>query len=323
MKPFQQDDFLDTWQAGQGAARHVGYRSVVRTEADARSTGGSEGASQGAGASRVGVCRDGASAVEGPAWVALLGRPWSWRWRWVLGIGAAVCVALGVAAVAMPGVHVVYAAAMAACVPVALVTLFCELDTTGRVSGGVAAAVTAVGGVGALVLALVLYRLTGIEEAGLAGLVEEPAKGAMLALLAMASRRFPGILSGVALGVCVGAGFAIVETFGYAYGLGEDGWPSTWVLIVRGALSPLTHLAWTGALGGAMWAARGAGRPGWRAFGSWVTWGILAAMVLMHCIWNVVGPVEWLAVALWALIFRFVKRGVAEASAWGFRPKGG
>ena len=186
-----------------------------------------------------------------------------------------------------------------------------------------AAAVTAVGGVGALALALVLYRLTGIEEAGLAGLVEEPAKGAMLALLAMASRRFPGILSGVALGVCVGAGFAIVETFFYAYGFGEDGWPSTWVLIVRGVLSPLTHLAWTGALGGAMWAARGAGRSGWHAFGSWLTWGILAAMVIMHCIWNSVGPVEWLAVALWALIFRFVKRGVAEASAWGFRPKGG
>lgn len=319
----QRDRFLETWQAGQGARGHSGYRPVVRTAEP-------EEGSWDEAAGRVeeepgpdGMARGEARGVERPSWVALLGRPWSWRWRWVLGIGAAACVALGVAAMAVPGVHLVYAAAMAACVPVALVTLFCELDTTGRVNGGVATAVTAVGGVGALVLALVLYRLTGIEEAGLAGFVEEPAKGAMLSVLAMASRRFPGIVSGVALGVCVGAGFAIVETFFYAYGFGEDGWPSTWVLIVRGALSPLTHLAWTGALGGAMWAARGAGRPGWRAFGSWVTWGILAAMVLMHCIWNVVGPVEWLAVALWALIFRFVKRGVAEASAWGFRPKGG
>ena len=319
----QRDRFLETWQAGQGARGHSGYRPVVRTAGpeveptDEASVNGEEFFGP-----EVEV-RGEAYGVEVPAWVALLGRPWSWRWRWVLGIGAAVCVALGLAAEAVPGVHLVYAAAMAACVPVALVTLFCELDMTERVGGGVAAAVTAVGGVGALALALVLYRLTGIEEAGLAGLVEEPAKGAMLAVLAMASRRFPGILSGVALGVCVGAGFAIVETFFYAYGFGEDGGPSTWVLLVRGVLSPLTHLAWTGALGGAMWAARGAGRPGWRAFGSWLTWGILAAMVLMHCIWNSVGPVEWLAVALWALIFWFVKRGVAEASAWGFRPKGG
>ena len=257
------------------------------------------------------------------AWYRLLGRPWSWAWRWVLGGGIVACAVLWMVMQSVPELHPLYACLMSLCVPWAMVTLFCEMDVSRRVSWWVASLVMLFGGAASIGVSLVLWMAWGIEPTvPLAGVVEEPAKGAMLALLAMASRRFPGILSGVALGVCVGAGFAIVETFGYAYGLGEDGWPSTWVLIVRGALSPLTHLAWTGALGGAMWAARGAGRPGWYVFGSWVTWGILAAMVLMHCVWNVAGPVEWLAVALWALIFRFVKRGVVEASAWGFRPKG-
>ena len=80
----------------------------------------------------------------------------------------------------------------------------------------------------------------------MAGLTEEPIKAIALLILAMFPRQFPGILSGVALGVSIGAGFAVLETFDYAYAFGEAGRPDTFVLLLRGILSPLMHMAWTG-----------------------------------------------------------------------------
>lgn len=305
----QRDDFLARrFAGGQGAGS--AYRPVVRMEPIQDESVRED-------------VRPVTAACPVDSWFRLLGRPWSWRWRWVLGLGVLACVALGVLSMAKPGLHRLYACAMAACVPVTAITLFCEMDATRRVTWWVAALVTVLGGLLSLFFAGFLWGWFGlVPTAALAGVVEEPAKGLVLLILAMFSRRFPGILSGLALGVCVGAGFAIFETIDYAYRFGEYGLPSTWVLVLRGALSPLMHLAWTGALGGAMWAARGPGRTGWAALGSWLTWAVLAGMVVMHCIWNTVGPVQWICLALWALIFRFAKRGAAQAAAWGFAPKG-
>lgn len=41
-----------------------------------------------------------------------------------------------------------------------------------------------------------------------------------------------------------------------------------------------------------------------------------------HCLWNTIGPVQYLSLALWALIFYLAKRGVAQAESWGIAPKG-
>lgn len=102
----QRDRFLETWQAGQGARGHSGYRPVVRTVEP-------EEGSWDEAAGRVeeepgpdGMARGEARGVERPSWVALLGRPWSWRWRWVLGIGAAACVAVWAVTVALLGLTV-------------------------------------------------------------------------------------------------------------------------------------------------------------------------------------------------------------------------
>ncbi len=257
-----------------------------------------------------------ASTWEPIAWWGFLRRPWSGAWRWVLGLGAGACLLSGLLVQGVPTLHGLYAAAMAACVPAAMVTLFCELEVTRRVTWGVALAVAAVGGGLSILLTFVLDALTGFDSAALAGLTEEPAKGAVLLALLAFPKRFPGILSGLALGVCVGAGFAVIETVGYAYAFGEAGRPSTDVLILRGVLSPFMHMAWTGALGGAMWTARA--EPG-RA---WVALAVFLGMIASHCLWNLIGPLEYLSVALWVLIFRYVKRGAAEAASWGFAPKG-
>lgn len=265
------------------------------------------------------------------AWFRLLGRPWSWRWRWVLGAGVATCIVLWMLMAVEPGFHWLYTCVMAACIPVTAITLFCEMDVTRRVTWWVAALVTILGGFLSLFLSLFLWELLEIPPAAeLAGLIEEPAKGLVLLILAMFSKQFPGIFSGLALGVCVGSGFAIFETIGYAYGYGEGGAPSTLVLLVRGLLSPLMHLAWTGALGGAMWATRGPNRIGWMALGGWLPWAVLIGMAVIHCIWNMLvpvhgpaqGPVRWGCLALWILIFYLAKRGATQVAAWGMAPKG-
>lgn len=257
------------------------------------------------------------------AWYRLLGRPWSWAWRWVLGGGIVACAVLWMVMQSVPELHPLYACLMSLCVPWAMVTLFCEMDVSRRVSWWVASLVMLFGGAASIGVSLMLWMAWGIEPTvPLAGVVEEPAKGLILLVLAMFTRQFPGILSGLALGVCVGSGFAVIETVEYAYLFGQGGEPSTEVLLVRGLFAPMMHLAWTGALGGAMWAARGPERVGFAALSSWLTWAVLAGMVVLHCLWNTIGPVQYLSLALWALIFHLAKRGVAQAESWGIAPKG-
>ena len=309
---------------GKGSGR--GYRSVVRGEGVPQgetvrpvpkgrwdSVVRLEGAEESAEPAPRAMAHEApAAAMALPAaWWGFLGRPWSGAWRWVLGIGAAACAALGLATSAAPEAHGLYAVAMAGCVPVAMVTLFCELEASRRVGAWVAAAVFVAGGALSIGLTFLLNALTGIDSPFLAGVTEEPAKGAVLLALAFVPR-FRGILCGLALSVCVGAGFATIETVGYAYSFGEGGLPSTGVLLLRGVLSPFTHMGWTGALGGAMWAARSAPSQ------TWVAAAVLLGMVAAHCLWNTLGPLTYLSLALWALIFHYVRRGAEEAAS----PKG-
>lgn len=256
------------------------------------------------------------------AWWVFLGRPWSCRWRWVLAIGAGASLALGMMGAAMPALRGMYALTMAAWIPLAVVTFFKELEVTRRVSWGMATGVVIVGGAASLLISLGLYALLGVEEVGLAGVIEEPAKAAVLVALSAEPGRRHGRLAGLLLGACVGAGFAIPETVVYAYGFGELADPSTVILLIRGILSPFCHIAWTGALGGAIGAARG-NRGGLGAiFTSGLFWAILGGMVLSHCLWNLVGPITYAALGLWVLLFHFIKRGAAEAAAEGFYPQG-
>ena len=254
-------------------------------------------------------------AIRQLSFWSLFCRPWSVYWKWIFGFGAIACLLTGLLASSDFIPHEIYAFLMALTVPMTMVTFFCELDVTRSVSGWTAAAVAFLGGIVTVTLAAMLN--IGLEiEAWMAGLTEEPIKGLALLMLAMFPRQFPGILSGVALGVSIGAGFAVLETFEYAYAFGEAGRPDTFVLLLRGFLSPLMHMAWTGALGGAMWAARGPERTGWAALASWQFWAVFGAMVLFHCIWNGVGLINYLAVALWSIIFYYLKRGFAEVSDW-------
>jgi RsiW-degrading membrane proteinase PrsW (M82 family) len=117
------------------------------------------------------------------------------------------------------------------------------------------------------------------------GLIEEGAK-LIVPVIFYLLGRYRSEAAGIILGVATAAGFAALETMGYAFvtllqarslvALEE-------VLIVRGLFSPAGHMAWTGLVAAVLWRERlRAGRPtiNWR-----VTGAFLAAVVL-HTLWD-------------------------------------
>ena len=157
--------------------------------------------------------------------------------------------------------------------PTAALIFFQECNVTGRISGWKTISVFLVGGVLSILatqifnesdFAQTTYQL--MDAAG-AGAIEEPAKAVILLWFAARGKRYPFILDGLLLGAAVGAGFAAFETAGYIFNAFMDGLLSdgeelgfglmTYVAVRRGILAPFMHIAWTAAIGGAMWTARG------------------------------------------------------------------
>lgn len=166
------------------------------------------------------------------------------------------------------------------------------LGTLGRNEAGAAEVmvVAAVGGVVGVVLAgLGEYQLGRwfgeIPVAGIA-LIEESVKLIVpVAALLVGGRRT--VTRGLVLGMASGAGFAVVETLGYAgtavartgAGLAQvDG-----ILLDRGVFAPVTHVAWTGLVMAGIGYALSRRRP-WVS--SLVVVGTFGFAVLMHTWWD-------------------------------------
>ena len=121
------------------------------------------------------------------------------------------------------------------------------------------------------------------------GLIEEASKLiAPLALLPLLRNRTRA--DGLLLGVACGAGFAALETMGYAFvtlvGTGGKVSAAVDVLVLRGALSPACHMAWTGIAAAALYAAAASG---WKA--RKIVQFVLAftAAVVLHALWDGIG----------------------------------
>lgn len=259
------------------------------------------------------------SAVTFPrqmTWWGLFCRPWSRRWKWVLLVGCVAGALLYWLSQASSSIVVslVQSLVLSVTVPAAMLCLFVEWDVTRRVAVS-EALLTALAGVGMASVAALLNAAFGISEknAMWAAVVEEPCKGLVLLVLASRARRFPGILSGLALGCAVGAGFAVIETIGYGYAYGTETAPSIDVFVLRGLLSPFMHAAWTGALGGALWAARGINGSLWRMFRSPFGWLVLGGMMLCHAAWNATWLWSVLCLVSWTVLFHYVGRGIKQA----------
>jgi protease PrsW len=131
------------------------------------------------------------------------------------------------------------------------------------ISGGTIGVVAFLSGVIGVVTAGLLefdtLRDLGVLPMVAVGFIEEAAKLIVPAALLLGLRQYRSPSDGLLVGVAAGAGFAALETMGYAFVtlISSRGSLSAVdsVLVLRGLLSPAAHMAWTGLTATALWYA--------------------------------------------------------------------
>jgi protease PrsW len=135
------------------------------------------------------------------------------------------------------------------------------------------------------------------------GLIEEAAK--LIAPVAIVLyTRHRHLADGLLIGVASGAGFAALETMGYAFvvllqsrgnlAVVDD------VLFLRGLLSPAAHMAWTGLTAAALWRAAD---QRWEPSALGRLGAIYLLAVILHTAWDsAVNPLVYLVIALISLV---------------------
>jgi RsiW-degrading membrane proteinase PrsW (M82 family) len=181
----------------------------------------------------------------------------------------------------------------AAVVPASFVSFVYGRRLRYGVGAGTLLLIAVLGGVLGTVVAGVLEYKTLVTLGTLpmvaVALTEEASK-LIVPLAVLALRRYRSVADGLLVGVASGAGFAALETMGYAFVVliasrgniqAVDG-----VLLLRGVLSPAGHMAWTGLTCAGLWAAAQA-----RWSGRWIAGfvAIFAVAVALHAAWDTVG----------------------------------
>jgi RsiW-degrading membrane proteinase PrsW (M82 family) len=190
------------------------------------------------------------------------GRRWAWLPTLLVGVGLFESVRRALVVTGNPNLLPALIFLGAAVVPAAFVAFVYGRRLGYDVSALLLAFTALVGGVVGIVLAGVweyhtLVRLGALPTLAV-GFAEETAKLIVPAgVLLFVGYRRPA--NGLLLGVASGAGFAALETMGYAFvaliqtrgDLGTvDG-----ILLLRGLLAPAAHMAWTGLIAAALWEA--------------------------------------------------------------------
>jgi RsiW-degrading membrane proteinase PrsW (M82 family) len=185
----------------------------------------------------------------------------------------------------------------AAVVPAAFVAFIAGLRLVFAVRGGLVAATALIGGViGVVAAGLLEYRTLqrlGVLPVLGVGLIEEAAKLIVPFVLVLVLRRDRHAADGLLIGVASGAGFAVLETMGYAFVVLIQSHGNIAVvqavLFERGVLSPAAHMAWTGLAAAALWrAAIEHWRP--RALGEFAV--VFLVVVALHTAWDA-APTIW------------------------------
>ncbi len=119
------------------------------------------------------------------------------------------------------------------------------------------------------------------------GLIEETSKLIIPLAVLIFFARYRKQADGLLIGVAAGAGFAALETMGYAFvtliqskGSITD---TVDVLLLRGIMSPAGHMAWTGIAAAALYAAAESGWAG-RRVGGFL--GAFVLAVVLHTAWD-------------------------------------
>src|SRR5690348_9276093 len=193
-----------------------------------------------------------------------------WSWCVVLAVGLALYFLVRDATIRPGNPDFVPALILlgAAVAPASFLTFMAGRRIGYRVGGGLIALTALIGGVVGVVTAGVLeyhtLRDLGVVPMFAVGLIEEGAKLIAPVVLVLWLRPLR-IADGLLIGVASGAGFAVLETMGYAFVALIQSQGSLAVvdgiLFERGVLSPAAHMAWTGLTAAALWAAA---EHGWR-----------------------------------------------------------
>ena len=164
------------------------------------------------------------------------------------------------------------------------------------ISTGAIAGVAVLGGlIGVVAAGLLEYnslRDLGVLPMVLVGLIEEAAKLIVPAVLLVFLRRYRRPADGLLVGVAAGAGFAALETMGYAFvtliqSQGNVAAVQS-ILLLRGLLSPAAHMAWTGLTATALWYAA---NHGWKAGAVLRFLAVFVLAVALHATWDSAGTI--------------------------------
>jgi RsiW-degrading membrane proteinase PrsW (M82 family) len=215
--------------------------------------------------------------------------------------------------------------------PLATVVFFYELNSPRNVSLYLVIRTLMIGGLVSIGFSLLLFEVTaGLSWVGppLAGLVEEIGKLITVFVIAkgLDAKRYPYILNGLLFGACVGAGFAIFETMGYALSflIETNGNFNAMmeIIIARGLLAPFAHVIWTALAAGALWRVKldQPLTPDMLVHPRVLR--MLAVVMPLHALWNL-GLIDLpyfakhlaLGVIAWVIAFSLLQTGLKQIKA--------
>lgn len=178
------------------------------------------------------------------------------------------------------------------------------------------------GGVLSLFISMIFFWVVGASSSPLAAFCEEPGKLLALAFF-LRKRDKKYIMNGILVGGAVGAGFAAMESAGYALeGLAYQG-TALGSVIVRGVLSPGGHVVWAAIYGGALAWVKGKEPLQAKHFCDIRFLKYFAASVALHFAWNsaisilplpIFGDLSYvlLTVLAWVVLFMVMNQGIRQ-----------
>jgi protease PrsW len=214
-------------------------------------------------------------------------------WIGVLAVGTALFLAVERTLVATQNPNMVPTVILlgAAVVPGAFVAFISGRRLPYTVDGSLLGLAAFLGGVIGIVVAGTLEfdaqrDLGGLPMLGV-GLIEEASKLIIPAAILLLVSRYRSPANGLLIGVAAGAGFAALETMGYAFTtlIASHGSITATVdtLMLRGFLSPAGHMAWTGITAAALYAAAASG---WQSRKVLQFVGAFVVAVVLHALWD-------------------------------------
>lgn len=179
-------------------------------------------------------------------------------------------------------------------VPLAVVVFFFELNATKNISFFTVIKVFLVGGCASFLATLLLFEVVEVKEldwggAILVGIVEEIGKLAIVAWFIWRDKGICHPVNGLLIGATVGAGFAAIESAGYAfrfffntvsYNKMMD------VIILRAALAPGGHVIWAAMSGYAIMISKGNQPLTMDFLSKSAFWKLFLVPVVLHAVWD-------------------------------------